>query len=176
MATKCKKCKSEIPEGRTVCLKCGAVLEHKPSIKLQYLRHKVEEYLQEFGFDTRPNKYGDYILRREKTAIVLSLSETPSGITFLDLTAMMAKDIRPKAKDEVKLYKTLLNWNVTDELGKFALSDDDIQVKYRLLGNDLDRDELGYSVLMLLNQAEHLQERVKLLLGEKELAGAGKKK
>jgi hypothetical protein len=155
---------------RAVDLHSGAVSAHKPSIQLQYLRYKVEKYLHEFGFDTQADKRGDYVLVKGHTAIFLSLSDRPDGTTFVDLATVLPKDKLPKVKDEATLYKALLKLNVTDELGKFGLFDHSVQLKYRLLGNDLDRDELGYSVLSVLGQAEHLEERVQFALNEKELA------
>lgn len=156
---------------RAVDLHSGAVSAHKTSIQLQYLRYKVEKYLTEFGFATKADRRGEYMLVKGHTAIILSLSDSPDGTTFVNLTTVLGKDKLPKVKDEASLYKALLKLNVTDELGKFGLFDHSVQLKYRLLGNDLDRDELGYSVLSLLRQAEHLEERVNLALNEKELAG-----
>lgn len=150
---------------------------HQASINLQYLRHKVEKYLAEYEMPNTANERGEYVLRRGNTAIVLSVSESPEGLSFVDLTAVMGKDQLPKCKNDEQLYKALLYANVTDELGKFALVDNHLQVKYRLLGNDLDRDELGYSVLILLKQAEHVQERVQMAIeSTKQLAATGKKK
>lgn len=149
----------------------------KASINLQYLRHKVEKYLAEYEQPNAANERGEYVLRRGNTAIVVSVSESPDGLSFVDLTVVMGKEQLPKCKNDEQLYKALLYANVTDELGKFALVDNHVQVKYRLLGNDLDRDELGYSVLMLLKQAEHIQERVQMAIeSTQQLAGTTKKK
>ena len=131
------------------------------SILLDALRQRVQEYLQRIGADYSVNE-GEYLLTRGSAAVVLYLSEFNNHV-FLDFHGSIALNIRLNTESEVALYKTLLSWNVADVFGKFALVDDQVILKYRMLADNLDFDTFTFVVDSVLEYADSLDEMVATL-------------
>lgn len=131
------------------------------SILLDALRHRVQEFLQRVGADYTENE-GEYLLTRGSAAVVLYLSEFDNHV-FLDFHGAVAQNIQLSHESELALYKTLLSWNVADVFGKFALVDDQVILKYRLLADQLDFDSFCFVIDSILEYADSLDEMVATL-------------
>ncbi len=131
------------------------------SILLDALRHRVKEYLERVGADYSEND-GEYLLTRGSAAVVLYLSEFDNHV-FLDFHGSIAQNIQLSNDSEMALYKTLLSWNVADVFGKFALVDDQVILKYRMLANQIDFDGFCFVVDSIMEYADSLDEMVATL-------------
>lgn len=131
------------------------------SILLDALRHRVQEYLERVGADYSEND-GEYLLTRGSAAVVLYLSEFDSHV-FLDFHGSIAQSIQLSNDSEMALYKTLLSWNVADVFGKFALVDDQVILKYRMLANQIDFESFCFVVDSIMEYADSLDEMVATL-------------
>jgi hypothetical protein len=131
------------------------------SILLDALRHRVNSYLPRLEMDYTEND-GEYLLTRGSAAVVLYLSEF-DGHVYLDFHGAIAHNIQLNPENELSLYKTLLSWNVADVFGKFALVDDQVILKYRMLADDLNFDSFGFVVDSVLEYADSLDEMVATL-------------
>ena len=131
------------------------------SILLDALRHRIQGYLERAGADYTEND-GEYLLTRGSAAVVLYLSEF-DGHVFLDFHGSIAQNIQLSDESEVALYKTLLSWNVADVFGKFALVDDQVILKYRMLADHLDFDGFCFSIDSIMEYADSLDEMVATL-------------
>jgi len=131
------------------------------SILIDALRHRVKEYLERVGADYSEND-GEYLLTRGSAAVVLYLSEFDSHV-FLDFHGSIAQNIQLSNDSEMALYKTLLSWNVADVFGKFALVDDQVILKYRMLANQIDFDGFCFVIDSIMEYADSLDEMVATL-------------
>ena len=131
------------------------------TVLLDAVRHRVQEYLERVGADYSENE-GEYLLTRGSAAVILYLSEFDSH-TFLDFHGTIAQSIDLNAEAELALYKTLLNWNVADVFGKFALVDDQVILKYRMLADHLDFDGFCFIIDSVMEYADSLDEMVAAL-------------
>lgn len=131
------------------------------SVLVDALRQRIESYLQRLGADYIENE-GEYLLTRGSAAIVLYLSEFDHHV-FLDFHGAIAHNIQLNIDNEVALYKTLLNWNVADVFGKFALVDNQVILKYRMLADELSFDSFCFVVESILEYADSLDEMVATL-------------
>lgn len=131
------------------------------TILLDALRHRVVDYLQRVGADYSEND-GEYLLTRGSAAVVLYLSEFDNHV-FLDFHGSVAHNIKLNTESEMALYKTLLSWNVADVFGKFALVDDQVILKYRMLADQLDFEGFCFIIDSILEYADSLDEMVATL-------------
>ncbi|MGE3728419.1 MAG: YbjN domain-containing protein [Candidatus Sericytochromatia bacterium] len=131
------------------------------SILLDALRHRIELYFQRLGADYTENE-GEYLLTRGSAAVVLYLSEFDNHV-FLDFHGAIAHNIQLSPESELALYKTLLNWNVADVFGKFALVDNQVILKYRMPADELSFDTFCFVVDSVLEYADSLDEMVATL-------------
>ncbi len=131
------------------------------SILLDALRHRVQSYLQRIGTDYSVNE-GEFLLTRGSAAVVMYLSEFNDHV-FLDFHGSIALNIQLTSDSELALYKTLLSWNVADVFGKFALVDDQVILKYRMLADAIDFDSFTFVVDSVLEYADSLDEMVATL-------------
>ncbi len=131
------------------------------SILLDALRHRVQSYLQRIGTDYSVNE-GEFLLTRGSAAVVMYLSEFNDHV-FLDFHGSIALNIQLTPDSELALYKTLLSWNVADVFGKFALVDDQVILKYRMLADAIDFDSFTFVVDSILEYADSLDEMVATL-------------
>lgn len=131
------------------------------SILLDALRHRVQSYLQRIGTDYSVNE-GEFLLTRGSAAVVMYLSEFNDHV-FLDFHGSIALNIQLTPDSELALYKTLLSWNVADVFGKFALVDDQVILKYRMLADSIDFDAFTFVIDSVLEYADSLDEMVATL-------------
>jgi hypothetical protein len=131
------------------------------SILSDALRYRIESYLKRLGADYTENE-GEYLLVRGSAAVVLYLSEFDDHV-FLDFHGAIAHNIQPDSEAELALYKTLLNWNVADVFGKFALVDNQVILKYRMVADGLSFDHFCFVVDSVLEYADSLDEMVAAL-------------
>ncbi|MGV3525812.1 MAG: T3SS (YopN, CesT) and YbjN peptide-binding chaperone 1 [Candidatus Sericytochromatia bacterium] len=142
------------------------------SILLDALRHKVQDYLQRVGADYSEND-GEYLLTRGSAAVVLYLSEFNQHV-FLDFHGAIAQNIQLSGEGELALYKTLLSWNVADVFGKFALVDDQVILKYRMLADQMDFDAFCFVIDSVMEYADSLDEMVAALSnGQRHIDASG---
>lgn len=131
------------------------------SILLDALRQRVSGFLQRLETDYVENE-GEYLLNRGSAAVVLYLSEF-DGHLYVDFHGAIAQNIKLETESELELYKTLLNWNVADVFGKFALVDDQVILKYRMLADQVSFDEFLFVVDSILEYADSMDEMVAAL-------------
>lgn len=131
------------------------------SILLDALRHKVNSYMKRVDADYIEND-GEYLLTRGSAAVVLYLSEFDEHV-FLDFHGAVAQNIKLNSESELALYKTLLSWNVADVFGKFALVDDQVILKYRMLADEVTFDAFCFVIDSVLEYADSLDEMVAAL-------------
>ena len=131
------------------------------TVLLDAVRHRVQGFLERVGADYTENE-GEYLLTRGSAAVVLYLSEFDNH-TFLDFHGAIAQNIDLNTESELALYKTLLNWNVADVFGKFALVDDQVILKYRMLADHLDFDGFCFMIDSIMEYADSLDEMVATL-------------
>lgn len=161
--SKCSNCQQIIPEGHTTCFECGSIISEnipdKEPLHIQALRKQVEIYFKEMGLEVEKDENGDYLFSKGSTGIVLSL-DGAGEYTFIDFQGVVVSDIKTDLtkEKEIELYKTLLHWNVGNNLGKFALLDNNIIIKYRMLANDLTKENLEYAIVKILDYADSLDE------------------
>jgi hypothetical protein len=131
------------------------------SILSDALRYRIESYLKRLAADYTENE-GEYLLVRGSAAVVLYLSEFDDHV-FLDFHGAIAHNIQPSSENELALYRTLLNWNVADVFGKFALVDNQVILKYRMVADELSFDSFCFIVDSILEYADSLDEMVAAL-------------
>ena len=141
------------------------------SILLDALRHRVQSYLQRIGTDYSVNE-GEFLLTRGSAAVVMYLSEFNDHV-FLDFHGSIALNIQLTSDSELALYRTLLSWNVADVFGKFALVDDQVILKYRMLADAIDFDSFTFVVDSVLEYADSLDEMVATLANGQRHIDAG---
>lgn len=128
------------------------------SVLLEALKLRVDNYLQRLGRDYIEND-GEYLMTEGTAAAVFYFTEY-DGHVFIDFHGTVAHNVRVNGDDELTLYKTLLEWNVADVLGKFALVDNQVVLKYRLLADEVSYDTFSHVLTSLLKYADSLDEMV----------------
>ena len=155
----CSKCNATVEDGRAVCLQCGHVIaEHEQSVTLKALRQKIARFLQRAGASYVETD-GEFFITRGTAGVVLSLGEFDDQ-TFLDFHGAIVSEIKPSPEQELELYRKLLTWNVAEEFGKFALLDQQVILKYRLIANEMSFDTFCFVTDSVLEYADTLDELV----------------
>ena len=138
------------------------------SVLLEALKHRVVNYLQRLGQEYM-EKDGEFLMTCGSAAVVFYFSEYDNHV-FVDFHAAVAHNIQLNTENEVSLYKTLLSWNVADVFGKFALVDNQVILKYRMIADELSYDSFAFALTSLLDYADSLDDMVAMMSNGKRHA------
>ena len=142
------------------------------SVLEEALRYKLVNYLQRLG-ESYVETDGEYLITRGSAAVVFYLAEFDNHI-FVNFHGAIASNINPNKDEELELYQTLLSWNVADEFGKFALLDDQVILKYKMLADELSFDSFSFVLDTILEYADSFDELVAAISqGERHIDAVG---
>lgn len=142
------------------------------SVLEEALRFRLVNFLQRLG-ESYVETEGEYLLTRGSAAVVFYISEFDNHM-FINFHGAIAHNINPSKDEELELYQTLLSWNVADEFGKFALLDDQVILKYKMLSDDLSFDSFSFVLDTILEYADSFDELVAAIAqGERHIDAVG---